>query len=343
MKLKGNIKKTLDQFCLDHEFCATSNRIGILGPSGSGKTMTLKCIAGIETPDEGTIYMGNQVLFDKEVGTNIPARNRNVGYLFQEYALFPNMTVRENIQIGIKEKDKETIGSHFIRKFELENIETKYPGEISGGQKQRVALARILAQKPDIILLDEPFAAVDDAIKDELKREMKRYLSDYEGKLIIVSHNKEEIYEFSEELLIINEGKKVAFGKTREMFAHPPNVDAAKLLGCENISRIERINDGTIKATDWGMTLEITKDIPKDATHVGIYGQQLQLMDVADLSDDHCYSEYANVEVEEKLFTNRIAVTVKEGHSPMYLEQPKQKEIYHKVLTCSADDFFFLS
>lgn len=271
MAINVQIKKKLGNFRLDIRFQSDSKRIGILGASGCGKSMTLKSIAGIETPDEGRIEVEGRTLFDRESKVNLKPQKRNVGYLFQNYALFPTMSVEKNIAAGLKgsrqENDRRV--REMIGKFQLEGLEKRLPGQLSGGQQQRVALARIMAYEPDVILLDEPFSALDMYLKDQLQQELIRMLEDYEGTVIMVSHNRDEVYRFSEELLIIDQGHIAASGETKELFQNPVSKEAARLTGCKNFSRVRRIDGHTLDAQDWGITLHIKGEIPDYTEWVG--------------------------------------------------------------------------
>ncbi len=271
MAISVQIKKKLGNFRLDIRFQSDSKRIGILGASGCGKSMTLKSIAGIETPDEGRIEVEGRTLFDRESKVNLKPQKRNVGYLFQNYALFPTMSVEKNIAAGLKgsrqENDRRV--REMIGKFQLEGLEKRLPGQLSGGQQQRVALARIMAYEPDVILLDEPFSALDMYLKDQLQQELIRMLEDYEGTVIMVSHNRDEVYRFSEELLIIDQGHIAASGETKELFQNPVSKEAARLTGCKNFSRVRRIDGHTLDAQDWGITLHIKGEIPDYTEWVG--------------------------------------------------------------------------
>ncbi len=271
MAINVQIKKKLGNFRLDIRFQSDSKRIGILGASGCGKSMTLKSIAGIETPDEGRIEVEGRTLFDRESKVNLKPQKRNVGYLFQNYALFPTMSVEKNIAAGLKgsrqENDRRV--PEMIGKFQLEGLEKRLPGQLSGGQQQRVALARIMAYEPDVILLDEPFSALDMYLKDQLQQELIRMLEDYEGTVIMVSHNRDEVYRFSEELLIIDQGHIAASGETKELFQNPVSKEAARLTGCKNFSRVRRIDGHTLDAQDWGITLHIKGEIPDYTEWVG--------------------------------------------------------------------------
>lgn len=193
--LEVQIYKKLAEFDLDVSFQVNDNILGLMGASGSGKSMTLKCIAGIETPDQGLIVLNNRVLFDSEKKINVPIQKRNVGYMFQSYALFPNMNVYENISVGLrarKVKDVDIVVQKVMQQFRIFELASRYPKQLSGGQRQRVALARLMAYEPDVLLLDEPFSALDEDLKKDLLQELKSELQ-ISKPVIFVSHDKEEV------------------------------------------------------------------------------------------------------------------------------------------------------
>ncbi len=193
--LEVQIYKKLAEFDLDVSFQVNDNILGLMGASGSGKSMTLKCIAGIETPDQGRIVLNGRVLFDSEKKINVPIQKRNVGYMFQSYALFPNMNVYENISVGLrarKVKDVDIVVQKVMQQFRIFELASRYPKQLSGGQRQRVALARLMAYEPDVLLLDEPFSALDEDLKKDLLQELKSELQ-ISKPVIFVSHDKEEV------------------------------------------------------------------------------------------------------------------------------------------------------
>lgn len=193
--LEVQIYKKLAEFDLDASFQVDDNILGLMGASGSGKSMTLKCIAGIETPDQGRIVLNGRVLFDSEKKINVPIQKRNVGYMFQSYALFPNMNVYENISVGLrarKVKDVDIVVQKVMQQFRVFELASRYPKQLSGGQRQRVALARLMAYEPDVLLLDEPFSALDEDLKEDLLQELKSELQ-ISKPVIFVSHDKEEV------------------------------------------------------------------------------------------------------------------------------------------------------
>lgn len=207
--LEVQIYKKLAEFDLGASFQVNDNILGLMGASGSGKSMTLKCIAGIETPDQGRIVLNNRVLFDSEKKINVPIQKRNVGYMFQSYALFPNMNVYENISVGLrarKVKDVDIVVQKVMQQFRVFELASRYPKQLSGGQRQRVALARLMAYEPDVLLLDEPFSALDEDLKEDLLQELKSELQ-ISKPVIFVSHDKEEVNELCDLKYKIKQGE----------------------------------------------------------------------------------------------------------------------------------------
>ncbi len=267
------VKKKYDDFSLDVSFETGSRRIGILGASGSGKSLTLKTIAGLTKPDEGRILSDGRVLFDSSSGTDVKTGKRKVGYLFQDYALFPNMSVRGNIEAGLHGAGKKLHSGteELLKKYGLWDIRDHMPHELSGGQKQRTALVRMLVTDPDIILLDEPFSAMDAHLREGLRLELIRLLDMYDKRAILVSHDRDEVYQMCDYLVLLDKGRVLAQGDTDDLFAHPSSVASARLTGCKNISRIERLTDHRVRALDWqGIELITDGKVTDDITHIGI-------------------------------------------------------------------------
>lgn len=283
------IKKKLRGFDLEIAFEAGVGCLGILGPSGCGKSMTLKSIAGIVTPDSGRVALqyamgeaaGGRVLYDSSRKVNLKPQERRVGYLFQNYALFPNMTVEENIMAGLGGKyfkgknmtaeKKRTIVWNMMKQFQLDGLGKRYPGQLSGGQQQRVALARILAYEPEVLLLDEPFSAMDTYLREGLRLELQKVMAGYGGVAVMVTHDRDEAYQLCQNLLLMDRGRVLAAGRTRELFQNPVTCKAARLTGCKNISPIERVGERRVRALDWGgLELETDRPVGKEITAVGI-------------------------------------------------------------------------
>ena len=282
MSLYVDIRKKLGDFTLETKFEVQDGVTGILGASGCGKSMTLRCIAGIMKPDEGHIELNGKVLFDSSRKINVRPQDRHVGLLFQNYALFPNMTVQQNLMAGLMacEKNKNTASQkirEILEKFELNGLERHKPSELSGGQQQRVALARIFLSSPDILMLDEPFSALDAFLKEKLQLELLELLSGYDKDILMVTHSRDEIYRFCEHMLIVEDGRQAGFGVTKEIFKNPGTPAAAKLTGCKNIEKIERVDDHTMVLPNWNTTVCVKGMIPENTTHIGIRAHYLRL------------------------------------------------------------------
>lgn len=272
MSLYVNIQKKLKGFLLNICLETDGQFLGILGASGCGKSMTLKCIAGIERPDAGQIILNGRVLFDSREKINLAPQKRNIGYLFQDYALFPNMTVEGNIGVRIqlpKAEKKEKI-NEMLKLFRLESLKCRYPEQLSGGQQQRVALARVLTSNPDVLLLDEPFSALDYYLKEKLQLQLAEDLKDFNGEILMVTHSRDEVYRLSEKLMIIENGTSLIMGDTKGIFLNPQFLEAAKITGCKNISKMEVISEDEVYAVDWGINFKVNSPIKNDERYIGI-------------------------------------------------------------------------
>ncbi|MDB9547981.1 molybdate ABC transporter permease subunit [Dolichospermum circinale] len=271
-----NIEKRLDNFHLKIAFNTNNQPLGLLGGSGAGKSMILRCLAGIETPTRGQIILNNRVLFDSENNINIPIYQRRIGFLFQNYALFPHLTVAQNIAFGIpKYIDTKTEVEKQLIAMKLQGFGNRYPHQLSGGQQQRVALARALASKPEALLLDEPFSALDTHLRSQLEQQVTEILADYSGVTLFVTHNMEEAYRLCPHLLVLEQGKAAHYGSKYEIFQHPASVNVAQLTGCKNFSRANILSPQKIEAIDWGCTLEVRENIPSELSYVGIRAHHL--------------------------------------------------------------------
>lgn len=237
--LEISLEKSLGKFILHSSFTAHKGVLGILGSSGCGKSMTLKCIAGLHSPDRGTIKLNGKLLFSSESKINVPSRKRNIGYVFQNYALFPHLTVSENIAYGIKSLEKKQRIKKvldMIDRMQLNGLEHNYPSQLSGGQQQRVALARTLITEPDLLLLDEPFSALDSHIKYLLEKELISIIkNNFNGIVLLVTHNIEEAYRICDNIMIMNDGQNLQLGPKEEIIHRPTNLTAARLTGCKNL------------------------------------------------------------------------------------------------------------
>ncbi len=274
MSLIVDIYKELGSYILDVQFEAENGITCLLGASGCGKSYTLKCIAGIEKPDRGHIELDGVVLFDSEKKINLPPQKRKVGYLFQNYALFPNMTVRQNILCGLKkEKDsavKEKKLQEMLKLMQLEGLEKHKPAQLSGGQQQRVALARIMVNEPRMLMLDEPFSALDAHLRDSLKIELRDMLQSYGREVLMVTHSREEAYNMSSRIAVMEQGKILCLKGTKELFADPGSVPAAILTGCKNIVDAKKIGEYEVEVPSWGVRLKTAQPVRDDLRAIGI-------------------------------------------------------------------------
>ncbi|NPA12873.1 MAG: ATP-binding cassette domain-containing protein [Aquificae bacterium] len=209
IKCKKKLKGAEGEFNLDVDISIEEGKVvGIFGKSGAGKTTLLRIIAGLEKPEEGFIKVGGKVWFDSRKGVNLPPQKRKVGFVFQDYALFPNMTVKENILYGMEREDRKLL-DHLLRITELTKLADRKPNQLSGGQKQRVALARAVARKPEVLLLDEPLSALDYQMRKELQVELAKLHREFGFTTVIVSHDPEETALLSDKVFILENGKVV--------------------------------------------------------------------------------------------------------------------------------------
>ena len=342
--LEVSIRKKLKGFELNMELQAGRGCLGILGSSGCGKSMTLKSIAGIEQPDSGRICIAGKTVYDSAQKINWKPQKRKIGYLFQNYALFPTMTVEANIGAGVRgtKAEKKERTSEMIRKFRLEGLESRLPGQLSGGQQQRVALARIMAYRPEMILLDEPYSALDVYLRDRLQQEMQEMLEDYDGTVILVSHSRDEIYRFSQELLVMDQGTIIRSGSVKEIFADPKRVEAARISGCKNIVKIRRVDAHTIDIPDWCVSLVMKRTVPEDITHIGfrahdfipVWGERkenciaAEVGSIAELPFERKYFIKGAAKGAEEIcwFVQReLLGLLEEKGMPEFLEMPEEK------------------
>jgi len=243
--IEFHLKKTLSDFSVDIEFSNPSRAIKttavdqltvLFGPSGTGKSLTLNMIAGIITPDDGYIRLNGDELFNKKKGVNVPIRKRKIGYVFQEYSLFPHLNVYENIAFGINNKiDSRKKVSELLNLFRLNGKEDRYPRELSGGQRQRVAIARTIASDPRLLLLDEPLSALDERIREKLQQDLLKLKSILSIPIIYVTHNLQEAFTLADHIIILNDGRIVESGEKEKIFSTPKKRLTAKFLGVKNI------------------------------------------------------------------------------------------------------------
>ena len=285
-----DIQKNYGDFSLDINLEVHNKPLGLLGVSGSGKSMTLRCIAGLEVPDRGLISINNQIWFDARHKINIPSSQRRVGFVFQDYALFPHLTVRQNITFGVQNlpliEQIERVDFQ-LQQMQLQGWEDYYPVQLSGGQQQRVALARALVMNPEILLLDEPFSALDTQLRSKMEKNLMEALAIYDGMTVMVSHNLEELYRICHDLLVISDGQVLASGHKQKIFHSPTTYEIARLTGCKNFSSVEIISPYSVKALDWDCNLILENAIASQVNYVGIRAHQLTFEELEILRDDY--------------------------------------------------------
>lgn len=215
----------------------------LFGPSGSGKTLTLDCIAGFVRPDEGRVLLFDEILFDSKAGVHLTPQKRHCGYVFQNYALFPHMTLKANLEFatgtasGTLEKRRKV--NEMIERFRLSDVAGLRPHEVSGGQKQRCSIARALIGEPRILLLDEPSQGLDATLRHELYAVLRQVRSEFKTPILLVTHDLEESFELGEELFVLYQGRLIQHGSPKEVLSKPATAEVAELLGHKNVLAAE--------------------------------------------------------------------------------------------------------
>ena len=255
MSLSVDIEKRLGEFHLRARFETQGGVLGLLGASGCGKSMTLKCIAGVEKPDRGRIVLDGETLFDSEKKIDLPPQKRKVGYLFQNYALFPNMTVRQNILCGLRgEKDKakrEAEAQNALRLCRLEGLKGQRPRQLSGGQQQ-------------------PRSVLDAHLRDKLQLEVRELLDGFGRDVVLVTHSRDEAYHMSQRIAVMDDGRLLAVKDTKELFADPGSVCACELTGCKNVAPARKTGEYQVEVPGWGITLQTAQPVGDGVKAVGV-------------------------------------------------------------------------
>ncbi len=287
--LEVELKRRLPGFNLDISFSIDGEVLGILGPSGSGKTMTLQCIAGLVRPDRGSIKLNGRVLFDSAKRVNLPARVRNVGLVYQNYSLFPHLSAAENIAYGIRNRPRSEADERvrlLVKKMRLSGLEDRRPRQLSAGQQQRVAMARALAPEPEVLLLDEPFSALDSLTKEHLQLEIMEVQEFYKGSIILVTHDLAEAYRLSSRLAVYEGGKILQCGPKELIVSSPANWKVARMMGMRNCldGFVAEIGDSGVWVTIPGLDtrLRVATNNHKSLTAnqpvaVGVYPQYVRV------------------------------------------------------------------
>ena len=294
--------------------------------------MTLRCIAGIVKPDKGKIISNGKVFFDSEKKINLTPQQRNIGFLFQNYALFPHMSVKQNIQLGIEKlskEEKDEITKKYLKKFRLAGFEDRYPWQLSGGQQQRIALARALCLNPDILILDEPFSALDYHLRINMENELCEILKDFDGNVLFVTHDISEAYRISDDIIVFDNGLSLPKRTKNELFVHPSCMTEAVITGCKNISSCDIINTDTVFAKDWGFNCKIEKGVNENSKHIGIRAHHMKVVEdnSQDIEDGENIFEMTVVKVIENSFTYNIHIKNCDNENNLSLQMEVDKNI----------------
>lgn len=313
MALTARIKKRYGDFLLDVEFSAESGEaLALLGVSGCGKSVALKCLSGIDRPDQGYIELDGRVLFDSVKKINLPPQKRRIGYLFQQYALFPHMTVEQNIMICLQHLEKSRRrerAAELISALRLEGAEKLLPRQISGGQQQRTALARILAAEPRAILLDEPLSALDSCLRWQVEQELQDVLSGFGGPAVWVSHDRGEVYRNCRRVCVLDNGKSSPARSLEELMADPGTVSAARISGCRNFAAFAPgAGAGTVFVPAWGVTLKTAGAQRAGASVLGVRDNGVQPAGEGDVNAFPCRVRRVTEDVD-----SMIAVLMPDG------------------------------
>jgi molybdate ABC transporter permease protein len=271
-----NARKSYRGFELNVAFTNEGGTLGLLGASGSGKSMTLRAIAGLITPDEGRIVLNGRVLYDSAAGIRLSPAARRVGMVFQDYALFPHLTVRQNIAFGMRPSGAVLEWAKLAR---VEDLLDRYPTQLSGGQRQRVALARALATEPEALLLDEPFSALDPHLRRQMEEQIREILAGYRGATIFVTHDRNEAFRIAGRIVLLSQGRVAAAAPKHELFERPETLEAARVTGCKNLAAMNAAGPNLAHVEAWQCELRTAVSIPGNAGYLGIRAHHLEFVE----------------------------------------------------------------
>ena len=287
MSLEVDIEKKFKGFHLQSQFTAGDETMGLLGASGCGKSLTMRSIAGIERPDAGKIVVNGTVFFDRAPGkkarVDLTPQQRKTALLFQNYMLFPNLTVAQNVAAGIPKDvssaDRDAMVQAELKRFGLSGFEKRYPVQLSGGQQQRVALARMLAARPGILMLDEPFSALDAHLKSVLEQNLVSLFDAFRGTILYVSHDIDEALRFCDRIAVVESGHIMEMGTGDDLVNRPQSQAGIKLSGCKNATPAERVDARRVWLPKWGVAVETAAEVPEGVKCLGVRAFYLERAD----------------------------------------------------------------
>ncbi len=329
MGLTCSFSKQLRDFEMTVEITSQTGIHGLVGPSGSGKSMALACIAGLETPDSGTIRLGDTILFDSRLGINLPPREREVGFVFQNLALFPHMTVGEQVGYGLHRCSREERGKRVKALLELvgmTGLENERPQRLSGGQRQRVALARALAPQPRLLLMDEPFSALDAPLRLKLIQDIRHELAQFHGGVLFVTHQMDDALSLCRRISVIKSGSILAEATPAELIERPANIETAEILGYLN-SAGYRWQGNTLEIPSWN--LKFSNGAPTTDNTSGFAVLKKLALSTGDSADSTQFTAWETARGVSGLKTLRY---LKIGSAPM------DPEDYHLIVEVEGDE-----
>jgi molybdate transport system ATP-binding protein len=343
VSLYCKIRKKLNNFVLDITFEAGDETVALMGASGCGKSMTLRCIAGIEEPDTGLIIINGTTVFDSNKKICLPPQKRKTGYLFQDYALFPNMTVRGNIS-SVLPKNRIGEMKNIINTFHLDGLEGHYPAQLSGGQKQRCALARMMISEPEVILLDEPFSALDSYLRWKMEQEIVTAIEKFGKTVLFVSHDRDEVYRISDRVVVIEHGKNEAIAKKQDLYQHPLTYADALLTGCKNICPVI-VDGGLVRAPEFG--IQFAYDAASENTaFMGIRAKLIQPAFLVKEKNNKIFLTYEIISVTESVFSMILMVKPSQAEGILRWEMTKntfvQLQSHPNTLAIAKEDILLL-
>ena len=256
MSLTAKFTKRAGDFTLQVDIHAPNGVLALFGPSGSGKSMTLRCIAGVDTPDEGVIIADGITVFDSSRRINLPPQKRRIGLLFQDYALFPIMTVEQNVALALGRKDPAQI-REILHRCHVADVAKLHPRKLSGGQQRRVAFARMMASDPSMVLLDEPFSALDESLSRQMETELHQQLGFFGGTVVLVSHDRRQVRRLADYICVLDNGVTQPVVTAEELFDTPTTRSAALLAGWENFLPLHGDEIQALRSNDFAPQGEI--------------------------------------------------------------------------------------